>query len=210
MDKPQQMRDEISALGVNFCFNAADSSVSGASFDGKFFFPWDLTLSWKYLYLIAEINDADPIQDSRYQADIDPRNARFIDISGNRMPRTAEQQYNFSLGQAIDLPRGRFDYLLSVGYRDDHYLTIYNSIDYSEEAQLTGNPAPRLDDRVKGYWTVDLGVGFNYEDTNLRLEGYINNLTNVVQPTAMMITQDSNTRFFTRPRIFGLRIKWGI
>ena len=85
-----------SALGVNFCFNAADSSVSGASFDGKFFFPWDLTLSWKYLYLIAEINDADPIQDSRYQADIDPRNARFIDISGNRMPRTAEQQYNFT------------------------------------------------------------------------------------------------------------------
>ena len=100
--------------------------------------------------------------------------------------------------------------MLSVGYRDDHYLTIYNSIDYSEEAELTGNPAPRLDDRVKGYWTVDLGVGYNYEDTNLRLEGYINNLTNVVQPTAMMITQDSNTRFFTRPRIFGLRIKWGI
>jgi len=199
-----------SALGVNFCFNAADSSVSGASFDGKFFFPNDLTLSWTYLYLIAEISDADPIQDSRYQADIDPRNARFIDISGNRMPRTAEQQYNFSLGQAIDLPGGRFDYLLSVGYRDDHYLTIYNSIDYSEEAQLTGIPQARLDDRVKGYWTVDLGVGFNVDDSSLRIEGYVNNLTNVVQPTAMSITQDSNTRFFTRPKIYGVRLKWGI
>ena len=212
VESGQSSTDEgpTSSLGVNFCFNAADSSVSGASFDGKFFLPWDLTLSWKYLYLVAEINEADPIQDSRYQADIDPRNARFIDISGNRMPRTAEQQYNFSLGQAIDLPRGRFDYLLSVGYRDDHFLTIYNSIDYSEEAQLTGNPAPRLDDRVKGYWTVDLGVGYNFDDSSLRLEGYINNLTNVVQPTAMQITQDSNTRFFTRPKIYGVRIKWGI
>jgi len=199
-----------SSLGVNFCFNAADSSVSGVSFDGKFFFPWDITFSWKYLYLKAQIDETDPIQDSRYQADIDPRNARFIDITGNRMPRTAEQQYNFSLGQSIDLPTGRFDYLLSVGYRDDHYLTIYNSIDYSEEAELTGQPEARLDDRVKGYWTYDLGIGYNHGDSNLRLEGYINNATEMVQPTAMMISQDSNTRFFTRPKIYGFRMKWSL
>lgn len=200
----------LASLGVNFCFNAADSSVSGGQLDGKFFLPWDLTLSWTYLYLKAQIDQADPIQDSRYQADIDPLNARFIDISGNRLPRTAENQFNFSLGQAIDLPSGRFDYLLSVGYRDDHFLSIYNSLDYSREFEETGIVDPRLDDLVKGYWTVDLGVGYNHGDTNLRIEGYVNNLTDLVQPTAMLITQDSNTRFFTRPKIYGVRIKWGL
>ena len=199
-----------SSLGVNFCFNAASSSIKGLQLDGKFFFPWDLTLSWTYLYLDATIDEADPIQDSRYQADIDKDNARFIDISGNRLPRTAENQFNFSLGQAIDLPTGQFDYLLSVGYRDDHFLSIYNSLDYSKEFKETGVVDPRLDDLVKGYWTVDLGIGYNHGDTNLRLEGYVNNLTNVVQPTAMLITQDSNTRFFTRPKIYGFRIKWGL
>ena len=199
-----------SSLGVNFCFNAADSSIKGAQLDGKFLFPWNLTLTWTYLYLDATIDQADPIQDSRYQADIDPENARFIDISGNRLPRTAENQFNFSLGQAIDLPTGQFDYLLSVGYRDDHFLTIYNGLDYSEEFKETGVVDPRLDDLVKGYWTVDLGIGYNHGDTNLRLEGYVNNLTDVVQPTAMLITQDSNTRFFTRPKIYGFRIKWGL
>ena len=203
-----QTDEPVASLGVNFCFNAADSSISGAQLDGKFFLPWDLTFSWKYLYLDAKIDEAAPIQDSRYQADVDPENARFIDISGNRLPRTAEQQFNFSLGQAIDLPTGRFDYLLSVGYRDDHYLSIYNSLDYSREFQETGVVAARLDDRVKGYWTVDLGVGYNHGDTNLRIEGYVNNLTDVVQPTAMLITQDSNTRFFTRPKIYGVRVKW--
>ena len=108
------------------------------------------------------------------------------------------------------MPTGRFDYLLSVGYRDDHFLSIYNSLDYSREFEETGVVDPRLDDLVKGYWTVDLGVGYNHGDTNLRLEGYVNNLTDIVQPTAMLITQDSNTRFFTRPKIYGFRIKWGL
>ena len=199
-----------SSLGVNFCFNAASSSIKGFQLDGKFLFPWDLTFTWTYLYLDATIDQADPIQDSRYQADIDPLNARFIDISGNRLPRTAENQFNFSLGQSLDVGIGRFDYLLSVGYRDDHFLSIYNSLDYSREFEETGIVDPRLDDLVKGYWTVDLGIGYNHGDTNLRLEGYVNNLTDVVQPTAMLITQDSNTRFFTRPKIYGFRIKWGL
>jgi iron complex outermembrane receptor protein len=198
------------SLGVNFCFNAADSSIKGGQLDGKFFFPWNLTLTWTYLYLDATIDQADPIQDSRYQADIDPLNARFIDISGNRLPRTAENQFNFSLGQSLDLGVGSFDYLLSVGYRDDHFLSIYNSLDYSKNFQDTGIVEPRLDDLVEGYWTVDLGIGYNHGDSKLRLEGYVNNLTDVVQPTAMLIVQDGNTRFFTRPKIYGFRIKWGL
>lgn len=197
----------VVSLGVNFCFNAADSSVYGSQFDGKFFFPYDITLGWKALWLKAQIGDADPIQDSRYQADIDPDNARFVSIDGNTLPRTAELQFNFTLGQAIDIWNGgRLDYLLSVGYRDDHFLTIYNSRDYTGAAI----PEERLDDRVKGYWTVDFGIGYEVPDSTVRLEGFVNNLTNEVQPTALLITQFDNTRFFTRPKIYGVRIKWGL
>lgn len=192
------------SLGVNFCFNAADSSVYGSQFDGKFFFPYDITLGWKALWLKAQIENADPIQDSRYQADVDPDNARFVSINGNTLPRTAEYQLNFTLGQAIDLPWGRLDYLLSVGYRDDHFLTIYNSRDYTGAAE----PEARLNDLVEGYWTVDLGVGYNHGDTTWRVEAYVNNLTNEIQPSALLITQFDNTRFFTRPKIYGVRLKW--
>lgn len=192
------------SLGVNFCFNAADSTVYGSQFDGKFFFPYDITLSWTALWLKAEIGYSDPIQDSRYQADVDLANARFVSINGHTLPRTPEYQFTSSLGQAIDLPTGRFDYLLSFGWRHDQFLTIYNSRDYTGAAV----PEKRLDDRVKGYWTLDFGVGYDHGDTGFRLEAYVNNLTNEVQPTAILLTQFDNTRFFTRPRIYGFRVKW--
>lgn len=192
------------SLGVNFCFNAADSAVYGSQFDGKFFFPYDITLSWTALWLKAEVGFSDPIQDSRYQADVDPANARFVSINGNTLPRTPEYQFTASLGQAIDLPTGRFDYLLSYGWRDDQFLTIYNGRDYTGAAE----PERRLDDEVKGYWTLDLGIGYDHGDTGFRLEAYVNNLTNEVEPTAILLTQFDNTRFFTRPRIYGFRVKW--
>ncbi|MBT8139058.1 MAG: TonB-dependent receptor [Gammaproteobacteria bacterium] len=203
------------SLGVNFCFNAADSRIYGTQFDGKFFLPWELTLGWKALWLDAEIEESDPIQDSRYQADVEPENARFVSINGNTLPFTPEYQFNITLGQAIDLPFGRLDYLLSFGWRDDQFLTIYNARDYEAEALNSdadpGNnkvPEGRLDDEVDSYYTVDFGLGLDLADTGVRLEAYVNNLTDEQQPVAMLITQFDNTRFFTRPRVYGFRAKW--
>ena len=67
-----------------------------------------------------------------------------------------------------------------------------------------------MNDLVEGYWTVDLGVGYNHGDTTWRVEAYVNNLTNEIQPSALLITQFDNTRFFTRPKIYGVRLKWNL
>jgi len=203
--------ESIVSLGVNFCFNAGKSEIYGSQFDGKFFFPYDLTLSWKALWLKAKfLKGTDPIQDSRFQADVDIENARFVDIVGNSLPRTPEYQLSMSLGQAFELPTGRLDYLLSVGWRDDQFLTVYNGREYQEPgiAPLDELDRRRIDDKVSGYATVDLGIGYDHSDANWRFEAYVNNLTNEQQPTAILITQFDNTRFFTRPRIFGFRAKW--
>ncbi|MEO8617848.1 MAG: TonB-dependent receptor, partial [Sphingomicrobium sp.] len=93
--------------------------------------------------------------------------------------------------------------VLSAGYRSSSYMTIFNGEDYTP-----ATVEKRLDDKVDGYWTFDVGAGYSHgRDGKLRIEGYINNLTDAVHESAIIITQFDNTRFFTRPRTYGARIR---
>ena len=66
----------------------------------------------------------------------------------------------------------------------------------------------RLDEEIEGYWTFDVGAGWNpRDDEKLRIEAFINNVTDEVQPQAIIITQRDNTRFFNRERTFGMRVR---
>ena len=203
--------DEIpasdAALGVSFSFNAADSEIYGVQLEGQFLFQYDVTLKWSALWLEAHINESREIQDFRFQADIPESkdDAVFRSINGKRLPHTPEYQFNLSLSQQFDVEYGSIDYIVSAGWRDDQFKTIFNAQDYNPPES---GPRERLNDRVQAYWTFDAGMGFNYMDTSLRLEAYINNITDEVRPAALIITQFDNTRFFTRPRTFGVRAKW--
>jgi iron complex outermembrane receptor protein len=192
------------ALVVSFSFNAADSAIYGIQFDGKFELPYDVNLKWTALWLEAEIEDSQDIQDSRFQADVAPDEAIFQSIDGNRLPRTPKYQLNAALSQTFDFDAGSLDYVVSVGWRDDQFLTIFNSVDY----QFPDAPRRRLDDSVDAYWTMDAGFGYSHGDGALRIEAYANNLFNEVQTAATIITQFDNTRFFTRPRTFGVRVRY--
>ena len=191
------------ALVVSYSYNAADFEIYGANVEGGFDLPYNINFNYNLLWLEAKINKANPIQDFRYQADVDPGNAVFRSISGKRLPRTPRFQMNASLGQSIDVRSGKMDYVLSAGYRSSQYMTIFNGEDFSPET-----PERRLDDKVGGYWTFDVGAGYSHgRDGKLRIEGYINNLTDAVHELAIIITQFDNTRFFTRPRTYGARIR---
>ena len=192
------------ALVVSFSFNAADSAIYGMQFDGKFELPYDINLNWTALWLEAEIEDSQDIQDSRFQADVAPDEAVFQSIDGNRLPRTPRFQLNASLSQIFDISSGTIDYVVSAGWRDDQFLTIFNSVDY----QNPDNPRRRLDDSVDAYWTVDAGLGYTHGDGALRFEAFANNLFDEVRTAATIITQFDNTRFFTRPRTFGVRMRY--
>lgn len=192
------------ALVVSFSFNAADSEIYGMQLDGSFELPKNINLNWTALWLEAEIQNAEPIQDFRFQADVAPDEAIFQSIEGKRLPHTPQYQFNMSFSQLIDLPSGSLDYVLSAGWRDEQYLTIFNSEDY----QQPDDPRLRLDDSVDPYWTYDVGIGYSHGDGDLRFEAFCNNCTDEVKNAAIIITQFDNTRFYTRPRTYGMRMRY--
>jgi iron complex outermembrane recepter protein len=192
------------ALVVSYSYNAADSAIYGANIEGGFDFPNNMGVKFNALWLEAEVKDAAPIQDFRFQADVAPDEAVFRSIEGKRLPRTPRFQLNGSFSHAIELPSGTFDYVVSAGYRSSQFMTIFNGEDFLQP----DNPRLRLNDKVDGYWTFDLGLGYSHgTDGKLRVEGYVNNLTDVQTEAAIIITQFDNTRFFTRPRTYGGRVR---
>ena len=192
------------ALVVSYSYNAASSKIYGLNVEGGFELPHNLNLNFNALWLEAKINKSQPIQDFRFQADVSPTEAVFQSIDGKRLPRTPRWQLNGSLSQKIEVSSGSLDWIVSVGYRSSQFQTIFNSQDFQ-------NPAAarlRLNDQVKGYATIDLGAGYSHgPEGKLRLEVFVNNLTDATHEAAIIITQFDNTRFFTRPRTYGGRVR---
>ncbi len=192
------------ALVVSFSFNAADSDIYGAQLEGGFDLPHNINLKFNALWLEAKVQRSRQIQDFRFQADVAPTEAVFQPIDGRRLPRTPRFQLNGSVSQNFDIPSGSIDYVVSAGYRSAQFQTIFNSIDFQNPTA----PRLRLIDRVGGYVTVDAGIGYSHgTDGKLRFEAYVNNLTDAVHEAAIIITQFDNTRFFTRPRTYGGRVR---
>jgi len=192
------------SLVVSFSYNAADSEIYGIQLDGGFQLPRGFNLNWTALWLEASIQDALPIQDFRFQADVAPDEAVFRSINGRRLPHTPKYQVNASISQAISVPSGIVDYVVSIGWRTDQFRTIFNSIDFMQP----DNPRLRLNDKVEGFVSIDAGVGFSHNNGRLRVEGFMSNVTGDVHEAAQIITQFDNTRFFTRPRLAGLRASY--
>lgn len=199
---------------VGFTFNAAQAEILGAQFEGGIRFDNDLSFKGTLLWLpTAKITESEPVQDARFQADVDQdqnpgdgvnENAVARDISGNRLIRTPEIQLNASVAKSWDLGKGKLDAILSAGYRSSQNLTIFNGIDFNP----LDNEDDRLLDEVDGFWTFDLGAGYTFDqDGKYRLEGYVNNLTDQQPAEAIIITAFDNTRFFRRPRTYGARLR---
>ena len=190
---------------VAFTFNASDAEIWGAQFEGGLQLPGDVNLDATLLWLEeAKIVKSQDVQDSRFQADVDPDNAVNRSIEGNRLIRTPKWQFNGSVSKAFDVTSGSFDGIVSVGYRSSQHMTLFNGRDYNNP----DNPDLRLDDKVDGYWTVDAGAGYSHgDDGKWRLEAYVSNLTNQQKEQAIIITQFDNTRFFSRPRTYGARLR---
>ena len=192
------------ALVISYSYNAASSAIYGANIEAGIQLPYDINVDVNALWLEAKVKKSREIQDFRFQADVAPTEAVFQSIANKRLPRTPRFQMNATLGQSFDVGSGKADYVLSAGYRSSQFMTIFNGEDF----QNPDNPRRRLDDKVDGYWTFDVGAGYSHgRDGKVRIEGYVNNLTNAVHESAIIITQFDNTRFFTRPRTYGARIR---
>jgi iron complex outermembrane recepter protein len=194
-------------LVVSFSFNAADSEIYGAQVQGGFQLPGNIDVDFTALYLEAQIIDAEEIPDFRFQPDVDSGNAVFRPITGRRLPRTPKWQLNAKVSQLIELPKGQLDWVASVGYRSSQFHTIFNSLEFDANDNGTPVTGGRLLDRIDGYVTLDIGAGWTIDDERkYRLEVFGNNVTNQQEEAAIIITQFDNTRFFTRPRTYGVRV----
>ena len=211
---------------VAYTFNASDAEIFGAQFDGGFQFPSDWNFNYTFLWLEAEVINSQEIQDGRFRptsdfdncvgvvasgALIPPTNPELCNaterpIEGHRLPRTPRFQLNMSLSKAFPTDWGLFDAILSAGYRSEQHMTIFNGRAYGPLP--AGENPERLNDLVDPYWTLDAGAGYSYgNDDALRVELYMTNVTDEQQEQAIIITQDDNTRFFSAPRTYGIRLR---
>lgn len=196
-------------LVVNFNFNASDAVIYGGQFETGFDLPNDM--QWKATVLWmpeAEIKESELIADSRFQADVAPLQAIPQSINGFRLRRTPEWSIQTSLSQRLYFDHGDADWIISAGYRTEQHHDLFNGTVYPQFDPTTDN-ALRLNDLVDGYLTVDAGAGYNPGgNENLRFEAYVQNLTDEQREQAIVITQFDNTRFFSRPRTYGVRFRW--
>lgn len=196
-------------LVVNFNFNAADAEIYGAQFEAGFDLPYDMQWKGTLLWMPeARIQNSELIQDSRFQADVAPLQAIPQSIDGFRLRRTPEISIQMSLSQRLYADVGEFDWIVSYGYRSEQNQDLFNGVVYPEFDPTTDDPL-RLNDTVEGYSTWDLGAGFTPSRfPNLDFEVYVQNATDEQREAAIIITQFDNTRFFTRPRTYGARVRW--
>ena len=184
---------------------------------------------------VAKVTSEQTIEDNRFQPDIDLNDAGARSIQGHRLPHTPEFQINMRISQKFETSHGwTFDYVIAPGYRSSNHATLFNGVDYAYQACQAGGTvlsgvgynagagtvipaAPvsgcsitkvyrgRLNDRVPGYWTLDIGGGISLPGDRFRIEAYVNNL--VKQPiTGLLISQTGGTvAFLPRPTTYGAR-----
>lgn len=220
------------AIIVNYTFNAHRSTIAGAQAEGSINIPSaKLAIHFDALWLpVAKVMDDQEIEDFRFQPDIDVNDAGFRSIRGKRLPHTPEFQMNLRISQKFEFANGAsWDYVIAPGYRSANHATLFNGEDYAYTACLAGGtvlsgvlnagdtPHPvsgcsitqsyrgRLNDRVPGYWTLDIGTGVSLPGGRIRIEGYVNNI--VKQPiTGLLISQTGGTvAFLPRPTTYGVR-----
>ncbi|MBY0285314.1 MAG: TonB-dependent receptor [Sphingomonas sp.] len=205
---------------VSFTYNAANSETYGIQGSGSIILPGKFKFGADFLWLEGRVKSAEPVQDFRFQADVATAgDSRARPISGRRLPYTPRFQLNASLAQVIPVgPKGgALDWLVSVSWRSSSFATIFNSIDYAfvnQERFADGpnagqirvtSPRESLNDRIPSYYLVNVAAG--YTIGAVRIEAYVNNLTDNTVAAGLLVSQFSNTRFFTNPRLIGGRIR---
>ena len=205
---------------VAFTYNAANSETYGIQGSGSVILPYNFKLGADFLYLEAKVKNAEPVVDFRFQADVNGQDSVERPIAGRRLPYAPRLQLNASLAKVIPVSgpfEGLLDLLVSVSYRSSSFATVFNSIDFAfenGEVFLDGpnagqprvtEPRASLNDRIPAYALVNAAAGFTHGQ--FRIEGFVNNLFDKTVAAGLLVSQFSNTRFFTGPRVFGGRVR---
>ncbi|WEN14659.1 TonB-dependent receptor plug domain-containing protein [Rhodanobacter sp. AS-Z3] len=195
--------------------NVAKSKLYGAELQSTLRFDHGFMLDLNALMLHSEIVSG-TVADTRSQnfAGNAGGITSLIDLKGNQLPLASKFWGAARLQQYIDLGQGTFDWQTLVSYRSAYYLSQYNldpvvfvkdnlgTVDRVEGAAAAGFP-----DQQKGFFTVNLGLGFTPNNSIWRFEGYVSNLFNKQASQKALIGSGINVRFLNDARAFGIRAR---
>jgi iron complex outermembrane receptor protein len=182
-------------------FNAASSRIIGLEADVAARLPARLKAGLAAQVLYARFTEG-TVADTRLSWD--PAEMTEVDLGakGYTVPRAPTLTLNYSLGQAIPTSIGYFDWILSAQTKTKYYMTVFNG----DGKDTEGNVNPNLSDSVPSYTRFDAGVGYTHINGKLRVDAFVNNLTDVVYMTTIINAPNLNLRFFNPPRQFGTRV----
>jgi len=179
--------------------NAAASRVLGLEVESKARLPAGFTLALAATLLNARFTEG-IVNDPRVS--YDPAQQTPVNLNGNFLPRAPVLSLNYGVSQIITARFGYFDWTLNAQTKTKQYFTPFNG----EGRDTQGNINPNLSDVQPGYTRLDAGVGFTTPDGRTRLDGFVNNLTDVAYLTSMINNPGLNLRFFNPPRLIGARL----
>lgn len=197
--------------------NIGESSSMGIQLDGSYAFGNGFNLAATLLWQDTEYKDGSVVADNR--RDNPGTGTLLVDIGGNELPRTPPITLNLRLGQDIDVATGTMDWTVSATYKSSYFLTAFNggsgedgarevtAVDANGIASAYGADLLRLHDEVDGYVHLDLGVGYTHGDSNVRVEGFVNNVTDEAHGSQAVIDRTTQEFVFNPPRTYGLRMR---
>jgi iron complex outermembrane recepter protein len=179
--------------------NAGESRVFGLESDVMAQLPAGFNAGLGAMLLNARFAEA-VVNDTRVSWN--PSEQPEVDLEGNFLPRAPVLSVNASIGQTISTGVGDFDWLLSGQTRTKHYFTHFNG----EGTDTEGSVNPLFSDVQPTYVRLDAAIGYTHLDRTMRVDAFINNLTDVAYMTTMINQPGLNLRFFNPPRQVGVRL----
>lgn len=197
--------------------NIGQSRNLGVQLDAAYNFDRGFRLAGTLLWQDSEYDSGSVVTDGRRNSPA--ASTLQVDLAGNELPRTPPVTLNLRLGQEISLANGSLDWVVSATYKAEHFLTAFNAgpgengsrevtaVDSQGVATAFGDELLRLHDRVDAFTHIDLGLGYTHGAGNVRVEGFINNLTDEAHATQAVIDGTTQEFVFNPPRTYGLRVR---
>jgi iron complex outermembrane recepter protein len=199
--------------------NVGKSRNIGFQLDSAYSLGHGLALAGTILYQNTKYLDGSVVVDGRRGGPAGSSGSPLVDLGGNELPRSPPLTLNLRLNQAFAVPGGMADWVISGTYKSRQFLTAFNggpgqngsrdvtAVNAAGEATAYGNEELRLFDKVDGYFHMDLGLGYTHEASNVRVEAYVNNVTDEAHATQAGIDTGSQEFIFNPPRTYGVRLQ---
>lgn len=203
--------------GITLNQNIGEATNMGVQFDAAYNFGAGFNVAGTLLWQKTEYEDGSVVNDNRRN---NPAGGTLlVDLGGNELPRTPPLSLNLRLGQDIPIATGTLDWVVSATYQSSYFLTAFNGGRGEDGAKEVTSVTPggiatgygaelmRLYDEVDAYTHLDLGAGYTHGAGNVRVEGFVNNVTNEDHGTQATIDGGTQEFVFNPPRTYGLRVR---